>query len=154
LCDETYEKKHEEKVFNSVIPDDNCNELITKNDLEKLFETVPEIKETVSEEIKCNNCDNGITECGSCGSEIDCDECDGSGKKIEEKETGKMILDQNFSLKVFDISFSYRYLKLLYDTMILLNEESVVLKSKDKLKSNKFNFNNQVSLIIMPLRDI
>jgi len=154
-CDEIYEKKHDEKVFNSVIPiDDNCNEKITKNDLEKLFENVPEIKETISEEIKCDNCDNGQTECCSCGSEIDCDECNGSGKKIEEKETGKTILDPNFSLKISDISFSYHYLKLLYDTMILLNDESVTLKSKDKLGANKFNFISPVSLIIMPLRDI
>lgn len=74
--------------------------------------------------VRCSECDgDGTNECHHCGSEYECDNCNGTGKE----ETNKIILTSDNEIKFLNGYYTVSLFNLIIQTALFLREENIIV---------------------------
>lgn len=116
------------------LPNDNCDILITRMELEKALACVPQQKETIT--VDCPECDgSGVVfweyidkKRESHEIEAVCPICDGNGR--EEKETGKIIPSPSVPITIGDSKLRAGDVQVLLEAMKIIGVTQVHIASQ------------------------
>lgn len=139
--------------IDTVLPPDNQEVLIDVEKFKKIIEQVPLVDEMIEEQNVCSECDgDGTIECDKCGSEVECEECEGTGYVMEKtKETGNKVPDRDCKIEIDGVIFHCYVIEKL---ILVLNEieiKSFKWISKEPFRANKFEIDN-IIVLLMPVR--
>lgn len=123
--------------FNSVVPKQNCTELLSVETLKNAIDRIPIVD---YEEIECEECDgagnvefeyrakDGLLYKNDC----ECPVCDGSGFS---RKYGVKSHDKSYAIKFCDVLFKQKYIKILYEALSALGIDKIpYLIQKDETK--------------------
>lgn len=138
-----------------ILPDRTTWTVIQVEHLRETLDAIPLIPEMIDETVACEECNGtGIVECSRCSQDTDCDECNGKGKvETPTKPTGKLILNDEATCAINNVSFQQRLLRRL-----LAVADEVGVKTIDQttgpgwMRGTEFIVNNDIRVIIMPYR--
>ena len=145
-----------------LIPEDNCDYLITDKDIEEAFAGVPHEEEIrkISDEVECPECGGyGVVDWeytdrkgNFYNYEHDCPVCKGRGSIGGETEkTGRMIPDRYASIGVGNNCLKAEEVQILLDAMKLIGVTEVHLVAQEE-RLSVFRMDENISVIIANYR--
>lgn len=92
------------------------------DDLEKVFEKIKLTPEFNEKYVECPECDGfGTIECNCCGSESDCENCDGNGEiPSGSEETGHYHFPENHYFNLDGVHLSLKTTRELIDNLLFV----------------------------------
>ena len=147
--------KLEKPDISFLIKPDNDKYWSSKISIEKLKQGIESNRKMVekinSVENKCNECEGtGETECHCCGSEIECEDCRGSGKINQYIPTGQMVVDSEQIFNLNDKLFFIARLKNLIRACKILGISEVILHNNPNNNKQIFIELDELTIMIMP----
>lgn len=143
-------------------PTDNCNFIVSLQDIEKALSNIPQVEEEeqIGEDIYCEECDGeGEVEWEYQNKngryyheEHTCPVCLGSGysARAKYKKTGRMIPDEEYHVGIRHIVIKAKYLEILAKAMRLIGVEEVRCVHQAPARPCIFRVDDNIEIIIMP----
>lgn len=143
-------------------PTDNCNFIVSLQDIETALANIPQIEaeEEIGKDIYCEECD------GECEVEWeyrdknghyhyayhDCPNCGGSGyeSRARYKKTGRMIPDMECTVCIRRVDIKAKYLEVLSKAMRLIGVDKVRCVHQFPAEPCIFRVDDNIEIIIMP----
>lgn len=144
------------------LPSDNCNFIISLQEIEKILSSIPQVEEKVKvgEDIKCMECDGtGEVEweyqdrSGHYHYEDhECPICEGSGFDSESQyvKTGRMIPDNECTIQIRSIVFKAKFIEVLSKAMKIIGIDEIQCVHQAPAKPCIFRVDDNIEIIIMP----
>ena len=141
-------------------PDENCDYLTTDKEIEKALASVPQVEEEIKigDDIDCPECDGTgkvyweytDRHFETHQSEFDCPVCGGDGyaEKARTKKTGRMIPEWTASVGFANSALRVDNVKALLEAMKIIGVTEVHLIAQIKNK-NLFKIDDNISVMIM-----
>lgn len=157
-----HEKYGETQKLNFDRPADNCNFIVSRQEIETVLSNIPQVEEEikVGVDIKCMECDGeGVVEweyqdkSGHCHySEQECPVCEGSGFESEAQyvKTGRMLPDGNIPIRIKRIVIKAELLEVLNKAMKIIGVDEVRCTHQAPEKPCIFRVDDNIEIIIMP----
>lgn len=155
-------KYKEIQSCNISFPADNCDFIVSLQDIETALSNIPQIEEEekIGKDIDCEECDGeGVVEweyrCKRgqdyCR-EFECPVCEGSGYKQRAiyKKTGNMVPDKGYPIGIRKVVFKTKYIEILGKTMRVIGVDKVRCVYQDYGEPCVFRVDNNIEIIIMP----
>lgn len=143
-------------------PADNCNFIISLQEIETMLSSIPQVEEEIKigEDIECEEC-NGEGEVeweyeDKSGryhyEEHECPICQGNGyeSRARYKTTGRMIPDGECSIWIRRIAIKAEFLEVLSKAMKIIGVDEVRCVHQDPAKPCIFRVDDNIEIIIMP----
>lgn len=146
-------------------PADNCNFIVSLQDIETALSNIPQIEEEekIGKDIDCEECDGeGVVEweyqvkAGKYHyAEHDCPNCGGSGyeSRARYKKTGRMIPDGECPIRIRRIVIKAEYLEVLSKAMRLIGVDEVRCVHQSPAKPCIFRIDDNIEIAIAPCLD-
>lgn len=143
-------------------PTDNCNFIVSLQDIEKALSNIPQVEEEeqIGKDIDCEECDGeGEVEWEYQNKngryyheEHTCPVCLGSGYSARAKyqKTGRMIPDEEYHVGIRHVAIKAKWLEILAKAMKLIGVEEVRCVHQAYASPCIFRIDDNIEIILMP----